>query len=45
MIPLAHAGHVLIDLPLFGGPVFVLAGALYLSARRERRREERERST
>ena len=45
MTPLAHAGHVLIDLPLFGGPVFVLAGALFWSARRERRREERERST
>jgi hypothetical protein len=40
MIPLAHAGHLLIDIPLFGGPVFILAGALIWSTRRERRRDE-----
>ncbi|MFL5781335.1 MAG: hypothetical protein ACJ760_08490 [Thermoleophilaceae bacterium] len=40
IIPLAHAGHLLIDIPLFGGPVFILAGALIWSTRRERRREE-----
>jgi hypothetical protein len=40
MITLAHAGHLLIDIPLFGGPVFILAGALIWSTRRERRREE-----
>jgi hypothetical protein len=45
MIPLAHAGHLLIDIPLFGGPVFILAGALIWSSRRERRREARHRST
>jgi hypothetical protein len=45
VIPLAHAGHLLIDIPLFGGPVFILAGALIWSSRRERRRETRERST
>ena len=40
MITLAHAGHLLIDIPLFGGPVFILAGALIWSSRRERRREQ-----
>jgi hypothetical protein len=35
---IAHAGHLLIDLPLFLGPVVVLAVALYVSTRRERRR-------
>jgi hypothetical protein len=37
--PFAHFGHVLIDLPLFGGPVILLAAALVWSSRRERRRE------
>ena len=37
--PLAHMGHVLIDLPLFGGPVIFLAIALVWSTRRERRRQ------
>ena len=40
MIPLAHAGHLLIDIPLFGGPVFILAGALIWSTRRERKRQQ-----
>jgi hypothetical protein len=40
--PLAHAGHILIDIPLFGGPVVILAAALVWSSRRERRREEAE---
>jgi hypothetical protein len=35
----AHAGHILIDAPLFLGPVFVLGGALYVSTRRQRRRD------
>lgn len=34
---LAHAGHVLIDVPIFLGPVFVLGGALWLANWRERR--------
>jgi hypothetical protein len=42
---LAHAGHLLIDIPLYGGPVFILAGALLWSTRRERRRQANERST
>ncbi|TMK67900.1 MAG: hypothetical protein E6G53_01440 [Actinobacteria bacterium] len=39
LIPFAHFGHVLIDLPLFGGPVIFLALALMWSSRQERRRE------
>jgi hypothetical protein len=35
----AHAGHILIDAPLFLGPVFVLGGALYVSTRRQRQRD------
>ena len=41
MIPLAHVGHVLIDAPLFGGPVVLLALALYWSSRQERKRQQR----
>ena len=35
---IAHAGHLLIDIPLFLGPVVLLAVALFVSTRRERRR-------
>jgi hypothetical protein len=38
VLVLAHAGHILIDAPLFLGPVVLLAVALYVSTRRERRR-------
>ena len=38
-VPFAHAGHILIDAPLFGGPIVVLVVALWISSRRERRRE------
>ena len=34
----AHAGHLLIDIPLYLGPVVMLGGALVVSTRRERRR-------
>jgi len=34
---LAHAGHILIDLPLYGGPVIMVAGALGISSLRSRR--------
>jgi hypothetical protein len=34
----AHAGHLLVDIPLFLGPVLLLGGALFVSTRRERRR-------
>ncbi|MEA2373757.1 MAG: hypothetical protein QOD53_220 [Thermoleophilaceae bacterium] len=37
--PLAHFGHVLIDLPLFGGPVILLALALWYSSVKHRREE------
>lgn len=36
--PLACASHLLIDLPLFGGPVVMVLGAMLLMARAERRR-------
>lgn len=35
---LAHAGHLLVDIPLFLGPVVLLGAALFVSTRRERRR-------
>jgi hypothetical protein len=37
---LACAGHVLIDLPLFGSPVLLLAGAVAWMVRAERRRAD-----
>jgi hypothetical protein len=36
----AHAGHILIDAPLFLAPALILGGALWLSTRRERRRRD-----
>lgn len=36
---LACSGHVLLDLPVFMGPVVVLVGWLLFVTRRERRRE------
>ncbi len=33
---LAHFGHVLVDLPLFGGPVLILLAALAVSTVRAR---------
>jgi hypothetical protein len=37
-LPLAHAGHVLIDLPIFLGPVLVLTLWIVWQTRRDRRR-------
>ncbi|MBX5468371.1 MAG: hypothetical protein IRZ21_00550 [Thermoleophilaceae bacterium] len=37
MLPLAHAGHVLVDLPIFLGPVAVLAAWLAFMRRRDAR--------
>ena len=34
----AHAGHLLVSIPLYGGPVIMLGLALLVSTRRERRR-------
>jgi hypothetical protein len=39
MLLLAHAGHILMSAPLFLAPVFVLGGALFVSARRQRQRD------
>jgi hypothetical protein len=36
-IPLAHFGHVLIDLPIFFGPVAVLTVWILLVTRKDRR--------
>jgi hypothetical protein len=41
MLVLAHFGHVLIDAPLFLGPVVLLAGTLWFTTHRDRRRGER----
>jgi cytochrome c-type biogenesis protein CcmH/NrfF len=38
---LACASHLLVDLPLFGGPVFMLVAAVILMTRAERRRATR----
>ncbi|MEA2158460.1 MAG: hypothetical protein QOD66_840 [Solirubrobacteraceae bacterium] len=38
----ACASHLLVDLPLFGGPVLFVIGAVLLISRSERRRAARE---
>ncbi len=40
--PLAHAGHVLIELPIYLGPVVLLVVWFKLNDWRERRKRERE---
>jgi hypothetical protein len=35
---IAHAGHLIVSIPLYAGPVILLALALVISTRRERRR-------
>jgi hypothetical protein len=42
VLPLAHAGHILIDGPLYGGPVIVVMAGLWLFARMEKARGEAE---
>jgi hypothetical protein len=37
-LPLAHMGHVLVDLPIFFGPVLVLSLWIFWQIRRDRRR-------
>jgi hypothetical protein len=37
IFPLAHFGHVLIDLPIFFGPVLVLSVWILFMTRRDRR--------
>jgi hypothetical protein len=38
IFPLAHFGHVLIDLPIFFGPVFVLTLWILVVSRKDRKR-------
>lgn len=38
MLPLAHAGHVIADLAVYGAPIFILLGALAVSTRNSRRK-------
>jgi hypothetical protein len=40
-LPFAHFGHVLVDLPIFLGPVAALGGWLCLNARKGRQRSRR----
>ena len=41
IVPLAHFGHVLVDLPIFFGPVAVLTIWILMVGRRDRRRSRR----
>ncbi|HEY1595197.1 MAG TPA: hypothetical protein VGF74_07365 [Thermoleophilaceae bacterium] len=38
LLPLACTGHVLVDLPIFFGPVFLLTGWIFIVRRRDRKR-------
>jgi uncharacterized iron-regulated membrane protein len=38
LLPLACSGHVLLDLPIFFGPVFLLTAWILWMSRREKRR-------
>jgi cytochrome c-type biogenesis protein CcmH/NrfF len=42
---IACASHLLVDLPLFGGPVVMVVGAVVMMARAERRRASQSRSS
>jgi hypothetical protein len=39
-LPLAHFGHVLVDLPIFFGPVALLSLWILVISRRDRRRSK-----
>ncbi|HET8672101.1 MAG TPA: hypothetical protein VFL87_00575 [Thermoleophilaceae bacterium] len=41
IVPLAHAGHVLIELPIYLGPVILLVLWFKLGDWREKRKERR----
>jgi hypothetical protein len=41
IVPFAHFGHVLVDLPIFFGPVAVLSLWILVVSRRDRRRSRR----
>jgi hypothetical protein len=36
----AHAGHILIDAPLFLAPALILGGALWVSTRRQQKHKD-----
>jgi hypothetical protein len=38
-MPIACASHLLIDAPLFGGPIVVVVGWIWLDGRRRARRQ------
>jgi hypothetical protein len=40
IVPFAHFGHVLVDLPIFFGPVLVLSLWILAVSRRDRRRSK-----
>lgn len=37
IVPLAHAGHILIDAPIFLGPMLLVVGWIWLDGRRRAR--------
>ena len=39
IVPMAHAGHVLVELPIYLGPVILLVAWFKVSQWRQRRRE------
>ena len=41
IVPLAHAGHVLVELPIYLGPVLLLVLWFKLNDWREKRRERK----
>jgi hypothetical protein len=41
MMTIACTGHVLLDLPIFFGPVFVITAWIFIVGRRDRRRAQR----
>ena len=45
VIPFAHLGHVLIDLPVFLGPVVAVFAWVAITSRREKRRGDRARGS
>jgi hypothetical protein len=42
IVPLAHMGHVLVDLPIFFGPVAVLTLWIVLVGRRDRKQRSKQ---
>jgi hypothetical protein len=42
IVPMAHFGHVLVDLPIFFGPVFVLTLWILLMGRRDRKERSKQ---